>query len=164
MKKFLAISAILTLGGLTLAGCPAKDAAQDAGNAVGNAAGGAMSATKDAAGAAKDAAAGAAGAVKDGAMGAAGAAKDAAAGAAGAAKDAAGAAVAGAGAALDSAKIKTAILAEASLKDAKIDVDVKDKTVMLKGSVKNNDLKKKAGELATAAAPGATVKNMLLVK
>ena len=134
MKKFLAISAILTLGGLTLAGCP-KEAAQDAGNAVGNAAAGAGAATKDAAGA-----------VKDGAM------------------DAKDKMAAGVGSALDSGKIKTAILADAGLKDAKVDVEVKDKTVMLKGSVKNNDLKKKAGELATAAAPGATVKNMLLVK
>ena len=123
MKKFLAISAILTLGGLTLAGCP-KEAAQDAGSAAGNAAADAGAATKDAA----------------------------------------AGAVAGAGAAIDSAKIKTAILADAGLKDAKVDVEVKDKTVMLKGSVKNNDLKKKAGELATSAAPGATIKNMLLVK
>ena len=146
MKKFLAISAILTLGGLMLAGCPAKDAAQDAGNAVGNAA--ADGAT----------------AVKDGAAGAMGAAKDGAGKMGDAAKGAAGSAMGAMGSGMDSAKIKMAILADASLKDAKIDVEVKDKTVMLKGSVKNNDLKKKAGELTTAAAPGATVKNMLLVK
>lgn len=150
MKKFLAIGAILTIGGLTLAGCPK---AEEAGSAVGNVAAGAATAAKDAAGAAKD-----------GAMGAAGAAKDAATGAAGAVKDGVAGAAAGAGAAIDSAKIKTAILADAGLKDAKIDVEVKDTTVMLKGSVKNNDLKKKAGELAISAAPGAILKNMLLVK
>ena len=146
MKKFLAISAILTLGGLMLAGCPAKDAAQDAGTAAGNA--GADGAS----------------AVKDGAMGAAGAAKDGADKMAGAAKDTASSAMGAMGSGMDSAKIKMAIMADAGMKDAKIDVEVKDKTVMLKGSVKNNDLKKKAGELATTAAPGATVKNMLLVK
>ena len=132
MKKFLAIGAILTIGGLTLAGCPK---AEEAGSAVGNAAAGAGAAAKDAAGA-----------VKDGAVGAA----DAAAGAA--------------GAAIDSAKIKTAILADEGLKDAKIDVKVNDKKVSLTGEVKNQDLKKKAGELAKTAAPEATVINQILVK
>jgi len=76
----------------------------------------------------------------------------------------------GTAAALDTAKIKTAIIADAALNDPanEINVDVTDKFVFLKGHVKNNDLKKKAGEIATKSVKeaGSTleVKNTLLIK
>ena len=88
------------------------------------------------------------------------------AGAMGAVKDA-GKAVAGS---LDNAKIKGAIIADAGLNDPKneINVDVTPTAVKLIGHVSNNELKKKAGEIAAKqiSEAGGTQKltNMLLVK
>jgi osmotically-inducible protein OsmY len=49
--------------------------------------------------------------------------------------------------------VKKAIEDEASLKDAenKIEIEAKDKKIHLKGEVKNNDAKRKAGEVAETA-------------
>jgi hypothetical protein len=120
MKKFLALSAILAIGGLTLAGCPSKEPAADSTGATTTTAAATPAATE--------------------------------------------ASPSAAPAALDPAKIKTAILADEGLKDAKIDVKVTDKKVALTGEVKNQDLKKKAGERAKTAAPEATIINQILVK
>jgi osmotically-inducible protein OsmY len=118
----------------------------------------------------KDTAAAGAGAVKDGAMGAAGAAKDGAMGAASAVKDvAAGAADAVGGAALNAA-VKAAIVADKDLNNPKntINVDVTDKGVFLKGTVGNNDMKKKAGDVAqgkmTESKSALKLMNQLIVK
>ena len=47
-------------------------------------------------------------------------------------------------------KVKTALIADSGLADPanQIDVDSKDKVVHLKGHVKNNELKRKAGQIA----------------
>jgi osmotically-inducible protein OsmY len=142
MKKILTLSAALTLGALMLTGCPKAQEAANAG---------------------ADAAANAGGKMADAGNKMSGAAADAGnkmAGAADAAKDKMGAAVDGM---LDKGKLAAAITGEPDLKDAKIEIEIKDKTVFLKGKVKNNDLKKKAGDVVSKIAMGATVKNMLLV-
>lgn len=134
MKKVLALTTLLAVTGLLLAGCPK---AQEAANATADAAANAGRAADNAGAAAVEG-------VKDAAKGAAGA--------------------------LDTAKIKAAIIADAGLNDPAntINVDVTEKAVFLKGNVKNNDLKRKAGEIATKQVKDAgstlEVKNMLLVK
>jgi osmotically-inducible protein OsmY len=160
MKKVFALSAIFAVSGMMLAGCPkTQEAAQDAANAGVDAA---ASAGKAAAGAA----AGAANTVADAGKAVGAAADNAGAAAMGAAQDA-GKAITGA---LDTAKIKAAIVADPGLNDPAntINVDVTDKNVFLKGNVKNNELKKKAGEIAQKsmdeAASKLELKNMLLVK
>jgi len=66
-------------------------------------------------------------------------------------------------------KVKSAIVADASLNDPKnvIDVDTKDGVIYLKGHVATNDLKKKAGDIATKTVTEAgskdTVMNQLTV-
>ncbi|MGC4042499.1 MAG: BON domain-containing protein [Armatimonas sp.] len=160
MRKVLALSALLAIGATMLAGCPkTQEAAQQAANAGADAA---SSAGKAAAGAAQGAANSAADAGK-----AAGAAAD---NAGAAAMNGMANAAKGVTGALDTAKIKGAIVADAALNDPanEINVDVTDKAVFLKGHVKNNDLKKKAGEIATKqvkeAGSSLEVKNTLLVK
>ena len=115
MKKFLALGAILTIGGLTLAGCPKPDAAPEATGTT----------TTTAAPAETTPSAAPAG--------------------------------------LDAAKIKTAILADEGLKDTNIDVKVTDTKVSLTGQVKNQDLKKKAEELAKTVAPDAKFLNQITI-
>jgi osmotically-inducible protein OsmY len=135
MKKILTLSAALTLGALMLAGCPkAPDAVTDAGNKM------------------ADTAANAGGKMADAGNKMSGAAADMG--------NKMGDAAAGM---LDKGKIAAAVMGEPDLKDAKIEIEIKDKTVFLKGKVKNNDLKKKAGDVVGKIAMGATVKNMLLV-
>ncbi len=137
MKKILTLSAALTLGALMLAGCPkAPDAVTDAGNKVGDAA---ANAGNKMSGAAAD---------MGNKMGDAGKKM--------------GAAVAGAVPSVDA--VKSAIMGESDLKDAKINVAIKDSKVVLTGQVKSDALKTKAGECVTKVAPGVTVQNMILVK
>ncbi len=144
MKKILTLSAALTLGALMLAGCPkAPDAVTDAGNKVG------------------DAAASAGGKMADAGNKMSGAAADMGNKMGDAGKKM-GAAVAGAVPSVDA--VKSAIMGESDLKDAKINVAIKDSKVVLTGQVKSDALKTKAGECVTKVAPGVTVQNMILVK
>jgi osmotically-inducible protein OsmY len=142
MKKILTLSIALTLGALMLAGCPkAPDAVSDAGNKMADTAAGAGSKMADAGNKMSGAAADMGNKMGD-----------------------AGNKMAGAAAGmLDKGKIAAAVMGEPDLKDAKIEIEIKDKTVLLKGKVKNNELKKKAGDVVGKMAMGATVKNMLLV-
>jgi osmotically-inducible protein OsmY len=85
-------------------------------------------------------------------------------------KDAAGKMSAAVAGTLDTASVKAAIIADAGLNDPKneVNVDVNDKGIFLKGHVASNDLKKKAGEIATKCLTDAKsdkkVVNQLLVK
>ena len=127
-KLMLAFVPVLCIA---LWGCPAAD---NAGSAVKDGAGAMGTAVKDTAGAAGTA-------VKDGAGAMGTAVKDGA----GAMGDAV------AGTALNAA-VKAAIVADKDLNNPKnmINVDVTDKGVFLKGTVSNNDMKKKAGDIAQA--------------
>jgi osmotically-inducible protein OsmY len=151
MKKKMMFAFVPVLA-IALWGCPAADKAADS----------VKDTTSAVTSTVKDAGAGAAGAVKDAGTGAIGAVKDGAAGAAGAVKDG----VAGlAGDALG----KTVTTALGTNKElAGITVKVDDKMVSLQGTVPNNDLKKKAGEVAqtalTAAKSTLVLKNQLIVK
>ena len=171
MKKIFALSAILSIGGLMLAGCPkTEEAAAGAGNAMGDAA---ASAGKVTAGAAQgvanstaDAGKAAADATANAGKAVAGAADNVGAGAMGAMKDGAKA-LSGS---LDTAKVKAAIVADSTLNDPKndINVDTTATAVMLKGHVVNNAMKMKAGDIAAKAVKESgsnlPLKNMLLVK
>jgi hypothetical protein len=107
----------------------------------------------------KDTTAAGASAVKDGAGAMGTAVKDGASAVGGAVE----------GAALTTA-VKAAIIADKSLNDPKnaINVDVTDKGLFLKGTVSNNDLKKKAGDIAqskiTEGKSPLKLMNQLIIK
>lgn len=61
-------------------------------------------------------------------------------------------------------KVKTALLANESLKDTSIDVSTVDKTVTLSGTVTNNAQKNLAGNIAKQQASGFQIVNNLQVK
>ena len=138
MNKQLAIGAALLLFGTGVVGCSntaegAKEDTAKAADATAKAANDAGNAVKDTAKTAADATEKAGTAVVAGTEHAA---------------DAAGKAIAGAGeAATVTPKVKAALLADADLgkpDNATINVDTKDGKVVLRGSVKTNDFKKKA--------------------
>lgn len=61
-------------------------------------------------------------------------------------------------------KVKTALVANSSLKGTKIDVSTVDKTVTLSGTVTNNAQKNLAGNIAKQQASGFQIVNKLQVK
>ncbi|TMH08957.1 MAG: BON domain-containing protein [Betaproteobacteria bacterium] len=62
------------------------------------------------------------------------------------------------------AKVKTAILAEPGLKSLQINVDTKDGTVTLSGTVDNADLRERAKQLASSTSGVKGVVDQLTVK